>query len=200
MADKSNDGSIRISGRFGEVFLVERPLRFPDGTPIPGPPVGVKLIEFETIEATTERTFVDVNIPGEGDTGRKPGPTTRNGTATIQHIFPDWQAFVKRTQFSGTLDQRRRARDAGQRFSAQLVMQVWNDDPTALGAEGWQLEGWETARLTMGFSQDDTLSRELPFAYDDETEIRGYQRINGGGADPVTGLPAITYFAGAPVA
>lgn len=196
MADKSNDGSIRIDGSYGELFIVTRPLRFPDGTPIPGPPVGIKLIEFESIQATTERTFNDVNLPGTGETGRKRGPATRNGTATIQHITPEWQAYIKRTQFAGTLQQRRAARDAGQRFSPKMVLQIWNDDDQSLGAEGWQLEGVEFARLEMGFQQG-MLSRELPFAYDDETEIRGFQRA-GSSTDPATGLPAVNYYVGAP--
>lgn len=198
MPDRNNDASIRISGRFGEVFVVTRPTVL-DGVALPGPPVGVKLMEVESIEATTEKTFVDVNLPGTGETGRKPGPTTRNGTMTVQHIFPEWQSYVKRTQFGGqSLEQRRAARDRGQRFSPKLVLQVWNDDDGALGAEGWQLEGVEIARLTMGFTQDDALTRELPFAFDDETEIRGWQRI-GSSSDPVTGLPAISYYVGQPV-
>lgn len=196
MPDRNNDASIRISGRFGEVFIVRRPTTL-NSVALPGPPTGIKLMEVEAIEATTEKTFVDVNLPGTGETGRKPGPTTRNGTMTIQHIFPEWQAYVKRTQFSGSLSERRAQRDAGQRFSPKLVMQIWNDDDGALGAEGWQVEGVEIARLTMGFSQDDALTRELPFAYDDETEIRGWQRI-GGSTDPVTGLPAVSYYVGAP--
>lgn len=196
MADKSNDGSIRISGRYGETFIVKRPMTL-NGVALPGPPVGVKLIEFEAIEATTERTFTDVVLPGTGDTGRKRSAATRNGTATLQHIFTEWQGYVKRTQFSGTLNERRAQRDSGNRFSPKLVMQVWNDDDQALGAEGWQLEGCEFPRLTMGYTQTDAMTREQPFAYDDEEEIRGFQRI-GGTVDPATGLPAISYYVGAP--
>lgn len=199
MAEPQNDGNLRISGRYGEVFIVSRPLTIPDGsnTPIPGPPVGVKLMEVESIEATAEGTFIDINLPGTGETGDKDGPVTRNGTMTIQHLTTEWQQYVKRTGFAGTLQQRRRARDRRQRLDSSLVLQVWNDDPSALGAEGWQLEGVRSRRLTIGFSQDDALTRELPFRYRDETEIRGFQRL-GSTLDPVTGLPAIEYTVGAP--
>lgn len=196
MADKSNQASIRISGRYGELFIVSRPTSL-NGVALPGPPTGIKLMEVEAIEATTEATYSDINLPGTGETGRKKGPTGRAGTMTVQHIFPEWQAFVKRTQFSGTLAERRLARDRGNRFSPKLVLQVWNDDDGALGAEGWQIEGVEFARLTMGFTQDDAMTRELPFGYDDETEIRGFQRI-GAATDAVTGLPAVEYYVGKP--
>lgn len=198
MPEPQNDGNLRISGRYGELFLARRATTMPgSGDAIPGPPVGVKLMEAESIEATTEGTFVDVNLPGSGDVGDKDGPVSRNGTLTVQHITSEWQAFTKRTQFSGTLAARRRARDLGQRLDTSLVLQVWNDDPSALGAEGWQLEGVRSRRLTIGFAQDDLLTRELPFRYRDESEIRGYQRL-GGTLDPVTGLPAIEYYVGAP--
>jgi hypothetical protein len=196
--EPQNDGNLRISGRYGELFIVRRPLVIPGSDErIPGPPVGVKLMEAENIEATAEKTFVDVNLPGTGDVGSKDGPTNRNGTLTVQHITTEWQQFVKRTAFSGTLSERRRARDLGQRLDRTLVLQIWNDDPSALGAEGWQVEGVDFGRLTMGFSQDDALTRELPFRFRDETEIRGFQRI-GSQLDPVTGLPAIEYTVGAP--
>jgi hypothetical protein len=183
--EPQNDGNLRISGRYGELFIVRRPLVIPGSDErIPGPPVGVKLMEAENIEATAEKTFVDVNLPGTGDVGSKDGPTNRNGTLTVQHITTEWQQFVKRTAFSGTLSERRRARDLGQRLDRTLVLQIWNDDPSALGAEGWQVEGVDFGRLTMGFSQDDALTRELPFRFRDETEIRGFQRI-GSQLDPV---------------
>jgi hypothetical protein len=198
VAEPQNDGNIRISGRFGEVFLVRRALVLPDtGERVPGPPVGIKLMEVESIEATQERTFVDVNLPGTGDIGSKRSSTTKNGTMTVQHLTTEWQQYVQTTQFSGTLQQRRRARDLGLRLDSKLVLQIWNDDDAALAAEGWQVSGVDIGRVTVGFSQDDLLTRELPFRFDELTPIRGFQRI-GAQTDPVTGLPAIEYTVGAP--
>lgn len=189
MADTSNDGALRISGRFGELFITRR-------APGNGPPIAVKLIEAESIEATAEQAVEDVNLPGTGDVGDKEGPTTRSGTLTVQHITTEWQEYQKRTALSGTLAARRKARDRNERLDRSMTLQVWNDDPSALGAEGWQLEKVRFYRLTIGFSPD-LLTRELPFRYADETQIRGFQRL-GGTIDPVSGLPAIEYTVGRP--
>jgi hypothetical protein len=196
MPDQSNAGDLRISGRFGEVFIVSRAMTDASGTAIPGPPVATKLMEVSSIEATAETAVEDVDLPGTGDVGDKDGATTRSGTLTVQHITPEWQAYHKRTALSGTLPERRRARDRGQRIDRSLVLQIWNDDPSALGAEGWQVEGVRMFRLTMGFTQD-LLNRELPFRFRDEKEIRGFQRL-GTQIDPVSGLPAISYYVGQP--
>lgn len=195
--EQLNDGSIRISGRFGELFVVQRALTTIDGATIPGPPVGIKLMEAESIEWTTETAVEDVNLPGTGDVGDKDGATTRNGTLTVQRVTPEWQAYHKRTALSGTLADRRRARDRGQRLDRSLVLQVWEDDPSALGAVGWQLVGVRFYRLSGGFSPDVVRTEEHPFRFRDEQEIRGFQRL-GGAVDPVTGLPAISYYVGAP--
>lgn len=187
----ANDGSFRISGRYGELFIVTR-------NPGTGPPTGIKLIEAESIEYSAEQSVVDVNIPGSGEVGDKDGSTTRSGTLTVQHITPEWWLYHKRTAMSGTLSERRRLRDLGQRVDRSLVMQVWEDDPSALGAIGVQLEGVRFYRLGGGFSQEDAQTREMPFRYRNEREIRSWQRL-GSAIDPVTGLPSIQYTVGQPV-
>lgn len=191
MASPDNDGNIRISGRLGEVWIVRRALTIPgSGRAIPGPPTAIKLMEVESIEATQERTFVDINLPGTGEVGSKRSSISRNGTMTVQHITTEWQQYVDAVQFSGSLADRRRARDLGQRLDGKMTLQVWNDDDSALAAEGWQVEGVDIGRLTVGYSQDDSLTRELPFRFDNLRLIRGFQRL-GSQIDPVTGLPAI---------
>lgn len=198
MAEPSNDGNIRISGRLGEVFIVRRPLVIAGtGLRVPGPPVGVRLMEVESIEITKERTFVDVNLPGTGETGSKRSSITKNGTMTVQKIFSEWETYVNAVQFGTTLAERRRARDLGQRVDSKLTLQVWLDDDAALGAEGWQAEGVDIGRLSVGYSQDDLLNRELPFRFDELRPIRTFQRL-GAQLDAVTGLPAIEYTVGAP--
>ena len=198
MAEPHNDGNIRISGRFGEVFIVRRALVMPGSNArIPGPPVGIKLMEVESIEAVQGRTFVDVNLPATGETGSKRAGVTRNGTMTVQHMTTEWDEYVMATQFPERLSERRRARDLGQRLDGKLVLQIWNDDDAALAAEGWQVEGVDIGRVGVGFSQDDMLTREKPFRFDRLRTIRGFQRL-GAQTDPVTGLPAIEYTVGAP--
>lgn len=200
MADPTNDGNLRISGRYGEVFIVQRPLIIPgSGISIPGPPVGIKLMEVASIEATATKTFEDVELPGTGEVGFKDGPVTRNITMTVQHITTEWQQYVKATSFSGTLTERRRARDIGQRLDGSLTLQIWNDDPSALGAEGWQVNGADFGNLLIGFTQDTILNREFTGRYKSEDVIRGFQRL-GGSIDPISGLPAIEYTVGKPAA
>lgn len=198
MADPQNDGNIRISGRLATVFVVRRALTIPGSNArVPGPPVGVPLMEVESFQAIQERTFTDVNLPGTGEVGSKRSSITRNGTMTVQKIFSEWELYVGAVQFGTTLAERRRARDSGQRLDGKLVLQHWLDDDAALAAEGWQVEGVDIGRQEIGHTQDDLLNRELPFRFDRLVPIRGFQRL-GGSVDPVTGLPAIEYAVGAP--
>lgn len=175
MAEQVNEGSYRISGRFGEVFRD-----------------GLKLMEVTAVEFTIEIGQTDVPIPGSNRTGTKDGPETRTGSMTVQKIDTRWENEVYKF-LSYSLAERRRLRDLGQRPSRVFTMQVWLDDPDALGAEGWQLEGVRLTRLTGGFNiGDELLNREHPFRFEAERKIRAFERI-GDQVDASTGLPAIRY-------
>jgi hypothetical protein len=73
-------------------------------------------------------------------------------------------------------------------------MQVWLDDPDALGAEGWQLEGVRLSRLTGGFNISDEHPERatIPSATRPSARSSAFERI-GNEVDPATGLPRIVY-------
>lgn len=181
MAEQVNEGSYRISGRFGEAFYVPQ-----DGQP------PIKLIEATAVEFTVEIGQTDVPIPGKNKNGTKDGPESRSGNMTIQKLDSRFENLVYGF-LNYSLSERRRMRDAGTRPARTFTLQVWLDDPDALGAEGWQLEGVRLSRLTGGFNIGDELTnREHPFRYEQERKISAFERI-GNAFDPATGLPAIRY-------
>jgi hypothetical protein len=179
MAELVNDGTYRISGRFGEAFYV----------PNVGP--SIRLIEAVAVEFTMEIGQTDVPIPGKNRNGTKDGIESRSGTMTIQKLDSRFENIVFGVS-SSSIDERRRLRDAGTRRARTFTMQVWLDDPDALGAEGWQLGGVRLSRLVGGFNQDEVTNREHPFRYETERKIKAYERI-GNEFDAATGLPRIKY-------
>jgi hypothetical protein len=176
MAEQVNEGSYRISGRFGEVFDED----------------GIRLMEVSAIEFTVEIAMTDVPIPGSNRNGTKDGPEARSGEMTVQKI--DTKHENRIYQFLNySLAERRRMRDEGRRPKRTFRMQVWLDDPDALGAEGWQLEGVRLSRLQGGFNiGDEIINRTHPFRYEAERKIKAYERI-GNEVDSATGLPKIRY-------
>jgi len=183
MADQINEGAYRISGRFGEGFFID-----PSGRRPP-----LKIMEATAITFTLELGVVDVPLGGNR-TGTKDGAEAREGTMTVQKIDNFFENIVFEAR-SGNLEARRRARDAGQRIPRTFTLQVWEDDPEALGAIGWQLDGVRIRRLQGGFDfGDEITNREHPFRYEDIGRIKNFERI-GNQIDPTTGLPAIRYLA-----
>jgi tail tube protein len=181
MPEAVNEGAYRISGRFGEGFYVPS-----DGTP------PLKLIEATAIEFTVEIGQTDVPIPGRNKTGTKDGPESRSGTMTIQKLDSRFENIVFGF-LNYSIAERRRLRDQGIRPVRTFTLQVWLDDPDALGAEGWQIEGVRLSRLMGGFNTADELTnREHPFRYETERKLAAYERL-GNTFDPATGLPAIRY-------
>lgn len=183
MADQINEGAYRISGRFGEGFFLD-----PSGERPP-----MKIVEATQIEFTLELGVIDVPLPAN-KTGTKDGPEARTGTMNVQQIDAFWENMVLEAR-AGNLDARRAARDAGQRISRTFTLQVWQDDPEALGALGYQLDGVRINTMTGGFNfGDDFTQREYPFRYEEVARIKSFQRL-GNQIDPATGLPAIAYLA-----
>jgi hypothetical protein len=180
MAEAVNEGSYRISGRYGEAFMI----------PSEGPPI--KLIEATAVEFAVEIGQTDVPIPGKNTTGTKDGPETYTGTMTVQKLDSRFENLVF-PFLHMNIDERRRQRDAGQRTTRTLTLQTWLDDPDALGAEGWQLEGVRLSRLAGGYNiADELTNREHPFRFDRLRKIQAFERI-GNQFDAATGLPAIVY-------
>ena len=176
-----NEGAYRISGRFGEGYYLD-----PSGERPP-----LKIVEATQIEFTLSIGVVDVPLSANR-TGSKDGAEGRTGVMALQQI----DAFFENIVFdarAGNLDARRAARDAGQRIARTFTLQVWQDDPEALGALGYQLDGVRISDMTGGFNfGDDVTNRQYNFRYEDVRRIKSFERL-GNQIDPSTGLPAIRY-------
>jgi hypothetical protein len=181
MADQINEGAYRISGRFGEGFYLD-----PSGKRPP-----IKIIEATQIEFTLALGVIDVPLAGNR-TGSKDGAETRTGVMAIQQIDAFFENIVLEAR-SSNLDARRAARDAGHRLTRTFTLQVWQDDPEALGALGYQLDGVRISEMTGGFNfGDDITARQYNYRYEDVRRLKSFERL-GNQVDPSTGLPAIKY-------
>lgn len=182
MANDVNEGAYRISGRFGEGYFID-----PSGLRPP-----LKIVEATQITFSKDLAVVDVplsgNRTGTKDGGEQPGA----GTMTLQKIDHFFENIVAQA-FNRNLATRRAARDAGQRVARTFTLQVWEDDPEALGAIGHQLDGVRLSTYQAGFNfGDEITSRDWAFRFEDFHKIRAFERI-GNTIDPTTGLPAVKY-------
>lgn len=181
MADQVNDGAYRISGRFGEGFFID-----PSGRRPP-----MKIIEATQITFSLELGVEEVPLAGN-DTGEKDGPETKSGQMNVQQIDAFFENLVLEAR-SGNVAARRAARDAGQRIDRTFTLQVWQDDPEALGALGYELTGVRLSRFEAGFDFGQVVTaREHPFRFRNVRRIKSFERI-ANSIDPATGLPAIRY-------
>jgi hypothetical protein len=177
-----NEGAYRISGDFGEGFFID--------------PSGVrptlKIVEATAITFTKDIAVVDVPLSG-GRTGSKDGAEQPgSGVMSLQKI-DHWFENIVFEAFNQNLDARRLARDAGKRIARTFTLQVWEDDPEALGAIGHQLEGVRISTYEGGFTRGtDVTTRDHAFRFERVTKIKAFERI-GNNMDPATGLPAIRY-------
>lgn len=177
----TNEGAYRISGRFGEGFYLD-----PTGRRKPR-----KIVEATQIEFTLELGVTDVMLAGN-KTGSKDGAESRTGTMAVQQIDAFFENIVLEAQ-ADNLPARRAARDAGQRIERTFTLQVWQDDPEALGSIAYQLDGVRISTMTGGFNfGDDVTNREYAFRYDKVRRLRSFEII-GNQVDPVTGLPAFRF-------
>lgn len=177
-----DEGSYRISGRFGEGFFLD-----PTGRRPP-----MKIIEATAITFEQEIAIEDVQLSGNRTGSKDGGENPGTGTMTLQKIDNFFDNIVAEA-FSGNLDLRRRARDAGTRIPRTFTLQVWEDDPEALGAIGHQLEGVRLPKYEGGFNFADTVTmREHAFRFDRFRKLKAFERI-GNTVDAATGLPAIRY-------
>lgn len=159
---------------------------------------GVLLTNVVQVTATVEIARIDVPIAGSLKTGHKTGREARDGTIRFQKVDTAWEMEVY-LLLSQTLDDRRRARDRGNRQNRQFQLLIDVDDPDALGIEKWQLDGCQIFRMNLGFNiGDDLTEQEVPFTWESEKPIYAFRRGvgSGGVATPVWfdgfGPPATT--------
>jgi hypothetical protein len=183
MSTVTDPGAYRISGRYGEGYYID-----PSGARPP-----LKIMEATQIEFTPSIAVTDVTLAGN-ETGSKDGAVSRTGTMALQQI----DAFFENIVFDalpGNLDARRAARDAGQRVDRTFTLQVWQDDPEALGALAYQLDSVRISELTGGFNfGDDITNRTYNFRFTDVRRLKSFERL-GNAMDASTGLPSISYIA-----
>jgi hypothetical protein len=124
--------------------------------------------------------------------GVKPGRETREGTFSIQKIDTHWEKYIH-SYMSESLAARRALRGTVAGTMRSFSMQVWLDDPDALGAEVWQLSGCLIWDLPLGFNiTDDVIDKSLSFGWENEKPLQTYEIIQGQ-VNPITGQPAIRY-------
>lgn len=178
MSSVINQGSYRISGKYGEAWRD-----------------GAQLMEVTGVTAAVAIAQIDVPLAGTNKNGAKDGMITRTGgQLTIQKIDARWENDVY--GFIGTdLATLRAMRDAGTPLNRTFSMQVYLDDPGALGIEAWQLDGCRLFNLPLGFqTANDLESRTYDFRWEAEQPIYAFE-IQGAQVDPATGLPLISYTA-----
>ena len=180
----TDEAAYRISGRYGEGFFID-----PSGVRPP-----LKLLEATALTFSKEIAVTDVQLSGNRTGSKDGGEQPGSGTLTLTQIDNFFENLV-----FGALNQnlaaRRAARDAGTRIARTFTLQVWADDPEALGAIGWQLDGVRLSVVEGGFSfGDEVTSRDHAFRFENLSQISSFERV-GNSVDPSTGLPAIRYTA-----
>ena len=177
-----NEAAYRISGRFGEAYYLD-----PTGVRAPR-----KLFEATQCSFTKSIGQTDVMLAGN-QTGTKDGAEEPGTvTLTLTQVDQFFENFIY-AAFNQNLAARRAARDAGERIARTFMLQVWQDDPEALGALGWQLEGVRLSTINGGFDfSDEVTSREHSGRFERFKQIQSFERV-GNEIDQDTGLPKINY-------
>lgn len=179
MSDYQDDGSISISGAFGEVYFID-----PSNTRAPR-----RIFEITGFQAAEEESFVDVPLAGN-EQGSKTGPMSRAGSFTVRKVDDFFENLVA-DQRPETLAARRAARDAGTRRSRKFTLQVIIDDPDAMGKLGYEVTGVQISRRQVAFDITQAVSTvEHPFRFDELRRLHSFEIISSD-ADPQTGLPKI---------
>lgn len=172
MPESSSEGLYRISGMFGYVIMD-----------------GYVRAEITNVTATISIAKIEIPLVGQTRMGIKPGRETRDGTFTVQKVDTYWENYVY-SYMSQSLAQRRKARGTQAGSMRAFSMQVWLDDPDALGYEVWQLNGCLVWELPLGFNiTDDTIDQSFSFGWESEKPLQSYEIIQGQ-TNPVTGQPA----------
>jgi len=168
----SSEGLYRISGMYGYCIMD-----------------GYVRAEITNVTATITIAKVEVPLVGATRMGIKPGRETRDGTFTVQKIDSYWEDYIH-SYMSQSLAQRRAARGTQAGSMRSFTMQVWLDDPDALDAEVWQLNGCMLWDLPLGFDiTTDIIDRSLTFGWETEKPLQTFEVVQGQ-TNPVTGQPA----------
>lgn len=170
-----NEGLYRFGGQYGYVVIDSH--------------VRAEVVE---ITGTIEVGRIEVPLVNQTRLGFKPGRETREGTFRIQKIDTFWEQEVF-AFLNQNLQERRAARGTAAGAQRPFDLQIWLDDPDALGAEVWQLSGCLLWRLPLGFSiTDDLLDREFPFTWEKEEPLKAFHINHPQTKNPETGQPTIT--------
>lgn len=184
MATDVNEGAYRISGNFGEAFYID-----PSGIRPP-----LKIMEATELSFTKEIAVEDVQLSGNRS-GTKDGAELPGAFSLTLTKIDNWFENIVYEALNQNLAARRAARDAGTRIPRTFTLQVWEDDPEALGAIGHQLEGCRLSVYMGGFAFGETITnRQHSGRFERIRQIKAFERI-GNQIDPATGLPAIRYTA-----
>lgn len=182
MAVDNNEAAYRISGNYGEAFFND-----PSGRRPP-----MKILEATELTFTKEIAVEDVQLSGNRSGSKDGAELPGSFSMTLTWIDQFFENLIMEA-FNQNLAARRAARDAGTRISRTFTLQVWNDDPDALGAIGHQLEDCRLSVYMGGFSFGETITnRQHSGRFETFRQIRSFERL-GNQLDAATGLPAIRY-------
>ena len=160
-----DEGSYRFSGMWGAAY----------------DEAGNLLKDMIEVSAPLEIGRIAVPLVGTQDEGQKQGRNTREGTISIQKKDSAWELLVYNYS-SKSVEERRTARNNGNRFDPSFTLIVTYDDPEALGIERWKLESVRIWRLTLGFSlQDELVTREYPITWRSESPLDAFKEKTQGG-------------------
>lgn len=179
MTDLINEAGFRVNGRYGEAWLIRR-----GQTPL-------KLFEATQIRFSRERAQQDVQLAGNRD-GTKDGAWGAvQGQMNLTLIDSTMANIVLEGSYD-TLQDRRAARNRGERRATTFDLEVWLDDDEALGAFGWVVKGVRLSRVEGGFDFGQTLTlEEHPFRAETFRQIAAFERIGNTIGDD--GLPSVRY-------
>lgn len=170
-----NEGAWRFSGMYGMAYRSGR-----------------LLMEVTEVAGQVSINRIDVPLAGTDRTGHKRGRTTREGTLTVQKIDGSWEYEIWQSVRTG-VEERRAARDAGQPISIAFDLEIWYDDPDALGKEGWRLNACQIWDLPVGFNiGDDLVNRQFTITWETEEPLVIFDAVT----DASTGTPQAQYVPG----
>ena len=170
----SSEGLYRFSGMYGYVIMD-----------------GAVRAEITGVTATITIAKIEIPIVGSTKMGIKPGRETREGTFTVQKIDGYWENYVYGF-LNQNLQQRRDNRGTAAGVQRSFTMQVWLDDPDALGREIWSLQGCLVWDLALGFAiTDDSIEKSFTFGWETEVPLESFEIVPNG-INPVTQQPLIS--------